>query len=107
MHSENLPAERGKWKPARGIFEQDGNRLAPLSGRQAEVVYRLATRGRLTAADCAPGLRLSAIIFRLRYQRGLRIKTDLETNRRGDGQFAIYRPLGNLSVIEYEAGRTS
>lgn len=93
-----------KWKPASGIFAQDGNRLTPLKGRQAEVVYTLATRGKISAAECVPGLRLSAIIFRLRYQHGLRIKTDLEANSRGDGHFAIYRPIGALSVIEYEPG---
>lgn len=94
-------------KPARqatGVFLQDGLRLAPMKGWKAVIMHTLATKGRITAADLPPGTRLAAEIHRLKWKMGVRIHNDPTSNRNGIGSHAVYRPLGVLSVVEFDRG---
>lgn len=96
----NLSENKPKRKPAKGVFIEDGRKIE-LGGGEAEFARLLADVGEVRATDFPPGFRLSSVVHRLRWKRGLKVLTQPEPNASGQGTHAVYRPVGELGVVEF------
>lgn len=98
----NLPSKRRRWKPATITVEVAGRRHT-VNGRRAEFLAILLDRGRATAADMV-GVRVANIVLELRHKDGLPIATDMEPNRRGDAEHAVYSLAAPARAIDWQPG---
>ncbi|WP_417497760.1 hypothetical protein [Maricaulis sp.] len=93
-----------RWKPARLTVEIDGNRRA-FVGRNAEIMRAMIERGSVSSAEIEPGVRLAAIVHRLKRSHSISIASARFCNARGDGgEYAAYSLTAPARLVEYQPG---
>ena len=96
-------AGRRRWKPALLCADIDGRRKV-FTGRAAEAMHSMLTRGSVSAAELQPGVRLAATIFRLRHELLVPIVSNRFCTSKGDGEFASYSISVPADLREWRPG---
>ncbi|WP_417493037.1 hypothetical protein [Maricaulis sp.] len=94
-----------RWKPARLMADIDGNRRA-FVGRNAEIMRAMIEHGSVNSSELAPGVRLAAVVHRLKRKHSIGIASARFCNARGDGgEYAAYSLTAPARLVEYQPGK--